>query len=64
MWAWAGFAFYLLLMLFLGVVYSWNWAGVVLVMGLIPAFMIWLFAGRIGNASEYYDWDGVDGRKK
>ena len=64
MWARAGFAFYVLLAIFLGVVYSWNWAAFVLVTGLIPVLLIWLVAPNIDKAGDYYDWNQRDRRKK
>jgi hypothetical protein len=66
MWARIGFAWYAILTIFLGVVYSWNWAAVVVVMGVIPAFLIWLVASNMSKTGDYYerDWYDLDPRKK
>ena len=64
MWARAGFAFYALLTIFLGIVYSWKWAAAFVVMGLIPAMLIWLVAPHVGNADDYYDWSSDRKRRK
>ena len=64
MWAWVGFGFYALLTIFLGIVYSWKWGAVVVVMGLIPAALIWLLAPHVGKSDDYYDWSSDRERRR
>ena len=63
MWARVGFGFYALVAILLGIVYSWSWAGVVAVMGLLPAALIWLVSPQVGKADDYYDWNESDRRR-
>ena len=47
-------AFYVLLALLLGVIYSWKWIVVVALVGALPAFSIWAVAGNLANFKHYY----------
>jgi hypothetical protein len=57
-------AFYAVLAMLLGVAFSWQWAAVVALLGAIPAFLIWLAAGNLGNFRHYYERRGWDNHRK
>ena len=46
--------FYVALAVFLGVAYSWAWAAVVILFGLIPAGAMWFLADRYSES--YLEW--------
>jgi hypothetical protein len=53
---------YLVAALAIGLAYSWNWAAVVIVAGLIPAGALWVVLNRFGDS--YRDWGATDDRER
>ena len=47
--------FYLVLALVIGLAYSWSWAAVVILFGLIPAGASWFMVARFSES--HLDWD-------
>jgi hypothetical protein len=46
----------------LGLAYSWNWAAVVILAGLIPAGAVWLVLNRFGES--YLEWGSREDRDR
>ncbi len=49
---------YLLFAVVLGFAFSWGWAAVVVLMGLIPGVALWFAAGRMEDS--HLDWDQAE----
>ena len=51
-------AFYLILAVVLGFAFSWSWAAVVILVGLIPAGGVWLAFRQMEDS--HLDWDQAE----
>jgi hypothetical protein len=54
--------FYLVLALVIGLAYSWSWAAVVILLGLIPAGAAWFMVARFSES--YLEWGQSEDRDR